>query len=109
VPASRYPLWIGELGRVTGLAEDEELVTRVVDAEPDYVVKAPVPSVMPVFTALATAALIVTCIFTPWGLPAGVVIVSASLFVWFWPTDREPALDTRMTARAEIGEAGGGT
>ncbi|HEX3851116.1 MAG TPA: cbb3-type cytochrome c oxidase subunit I, partial [Polyangiaceae bacterium] len=109
VVSSRYPLWTGELGRVVGLAQDEELVTRVVDAEPDHVVKAPVPSIMPLFTALASAALIVTCIFTPWGLPVGVVLVSATLSVWFWPTDREPALDTGSKARAEISGAGGAT
>ncbi|HEY3667745.1 MAG TPA: cbb3-type cytochrome c oxidase subunit I [Polyangiaceae bacterium] len=107
VVSSRYPLWSGELGRVVGLAQDEELVTRVVDAEPDHVVKAPVPSIMPLFTALASATLIVACIFTPWGLPIGVVLVSATLIVWFWPTDREPALDTHSKARQEAIGAGG--
>jgi cytochrome c oxidase subunit I+III len=100
VVPSRYPLWVGELGRVEGLARDEVLVTRVVDAEPDHTVHAPEPSVMPVVTALATGSLIVACLFTPWGLPIGAVLVSVTLFIWFWPTDREPAFETA----AAVGE-----
>ena len=94
VVPSRYPLWVGQLGRVEGLARDEELVTRVVDAEPDHVVHAPLPSIMPLITAFATAALIVACLFTPWGLPIGAVVVSAALVVWFWPTNSEAGLPT---------------
>jgi heme/copper-type cytochrome/quinol oxidase subunit 1 len=101
VVPSRYPLWLGQIGRVVGVARDERLVTRVVDAEPDHVEKAPIPSLMPLLTAVATACLIIACIFTPWGLPVGAVFVSAALFVWFWPTDREPALDTERRARDE--------
>jgi len=103
VVSSRYPLWSGELGQVKGLARDEVLVTRVVDAEPDHVEHAPLPTIMPLVTAVATAGLIVTCIFTPWGLPVGVVLVSATLFVWFWPTDRDPAFDSRERSQAEAG------
>lgn len=95
VVESRYPLWIGELGKVTGLAPDELLVTRVVDAEPDHVVKAAVPTVMPFVTALCTAGLIISCVFTPWGLPAGVLFVSAALMAWFWPTDTQPGFDPK--------------
>jgi cytochrome c oxidase subunit 1 len=83
------------------LAADEVLVTRVVDAEPDHVLHAPLPTIMPLVTALATAGLIIACLFTPWGLPAGVALVSVSLFVWFWPTDRDPAFDTHARARTE--------
>ena len=101
VAASRYPLWLGELGRVEGLARDEVLVTRVVDAEPDHVGHAPTPTIMPPITALATAVLIVACLFTPWGLPVGVVLVSLTLLVWFWPTDREPAFQTRERVSSE--------
>jgi cytochrome c oxidase subunit I+III len=91
VVPSRYPLWIGALGRVEGLAPDEVLVTRVVDAEPDHTTHAALPSIMPLVTALSTGALIITCLFTPWGLPIGAIAVSATLFVWFWPTDRKPS------------------
>jgi cytochrome c oxidase subunit 1 len=98
---SRYPLWFGQLGRVVGVAEDEQLVTRVVDAEPDHVLKVPIPNLMPLVTAIASAGLIVACIFTPWGLPVGALFVGAALFIWFWPTDREPALDTERRVRDE--------
>ncbi|HKO46125.1 MAG TPA: cbb3-type cytochrome c oxidase subunit I [Polyangiaceae bacterium] len=101
VVSSRYPLWSGNLGRVTGLASDEQLVTRVLDAEPDHVVKAPQPNIMPLFTALAAAGSIVACLFTPWGLPIGVIFVSAALFVWFWPSDRQPWLDSRKRTAVE--------
>jgi cytochrome c oxidase subunit I+III len=101
VVPSRYPLWIGELGRVVGLQADEQLVTRAVDAEPDHAVKSPIPNLMPFFAALMTAGMILACLFTPWGLPAGVVLVSATLFVWFWPTDREPSLDSRARIEDE--------
>jgi cytochrome c oxidase subunit I+III len=109
VVPSRYPLWIGELGRVRGLAADEELVTRVVDAEQDHVIKSPEPSIMPLVTALMTAVLIIACIFTPWGLPVGVVLVSAALFVWFWPTDRKPGFDTKARVQAERAAKSGAT
>lgn len=95
VAPSRYPLWIGEVGRVVGLAKDEELVTRIVDAEPDHVVKAPLPSIMPVITAFFTGTMIIACIFTPWGLPIGLTLVGISLFIWFRPTDREPIMELR--------------
>jgi cytochrome c oxidase subunit 1 len=109
VVQSRYPLWIGELGRVTGLAPDEELVTRVVDAEPDHAMKSPDPSIMPFVTAIMTAGLIIACIFTPWGLPVGAMFVSVALFIWFWPTDDKPSFDARQRVRQEDMAARGGT
>jgi cytochrome c oxidase subunit I+III len=101
VASSRYPLWMGEIGRVVGLGADEELVTRVVDAEPDHVLKAPEPTVVPLITAVLTTGMIIACIFTPWGLPVGMAAIAISLFVWFRPTDREPAFDTRARVREE--------
>jgi cytochrome c oxidase subunit I len=102
---SRYPLWFGELGHVVGLKPDEHLVTRVVDAEPDHVMNAALPSIMPFITAVLTAGMIVACIFTPWGLPVGVSLIAVALFVWFRPTDREPAFDSRARVREEAGVA----
>ncbi|HEX3773346.1 MAG TPA: hypothetical protein VHV51_02720, partial [Polyangiaceae bacterium] len=80
---------------------DEMLVTRVVDGEPDQVVKAPLPTIMPVVTAVATSALIIACIFTPWGLPVGAIAVSVALAIWFWPTDTQPGFKTKERAAAE--------
>jgi cytochrome c oxidase subunit 1 len=99
VVPSRYPLWIGEVGRVVGLAKDEELVTRIVDAEPDHVMNAPLPSVLPVVTAFCTSGMIIACIFTPWGLPIGLTLVGISLFVWFRPTDRDPKFELAGRSR----------
>jgi cytochrome c oxidase subunit 1 len=93
---------------VLGLADDKLLLTRVVDGEPDHVMNAPLPSIMPLVTAVCTAALIIACIFTPWGLPVGSVLVSIALFIWFRPTDREPSLETEARLREEanaVGEA----
>ncbi len=106
VVPSRYPLWLGKLGRVVGLAQDELLVTRVVDAEPESVLKAPIPSAMPLVTALLTGGMLVACIFTPWGLPAGTVLIGLALFVWFRPLDREPSFDSRERVRRETATAG---
>jgi cytochrome c oxidase subunit 1 len=99
VVPSRYPLWIGEVGRVKGLAKDEELVTRIVDAEPDHVMNAPLPSILPIVTAFCTSGMIIACIFTPWGLPIGITFVGISLFVWFRPTDRDPKFELREPSR----------
>jgi cytochrome c oxidase subunit 1 len=107
VVTSRYPLWQGQLGHVTGLKGDEFLVTRVVDGEPDHVANAPLPSIMPVFTAICTAVLIISCIFTPWGLPVGAVLVGITLFIWFRPTDREPTIETATLLRQQAAAAKG--
>jgi len=71
------------------------LVTRVVDGEPDHLTRAPLPSVMPVVSALSTSGMIIACVFTPWGLPAGGVLVGLALAAWFWPTDTRPGFLVR--------------
>jgi cytochrome c oxidase subunit 1 len=85
----RYPLWEGGLGAVIGLHENENLVCRIVDAEPDHKVKMPGPGLSPFFTALATAGLILACIMTPWGLIYGAVPVGLGLVAWYWPRNPE--------------------
>jgi hypothetical protein len=61
---------------------------------------------MPLFTAVATAGLILACLFTPWGLPIGAVLVSAMLFIWFWPTDRPPVLHSEQALDPRSSEGG---
>jgi cytochrome c oxidase subunit I+III len=90
VVSSRYPLWIGEMGHVVGLDPDENLVTRVVDAEPDHKVKIPGPTLMPLLAAIATAGMIIACIFTPWGLVFGAPPVGLALALWYWPHGDHP-------------------
>jgi heme/copper-type cytochrome/quinol oxidase subunit 1 len=85
VVPSRYPLWIGQLGKVVGLPSDENLVTRLVDAEPDHKVKMPGPTLAPLFTAMGTAATVFMCIFTPWGLVYGAPLMALPMIAWYWP------------------------
>ena len=66
----------------------EVLVTDVMDAEPVHLAEFPEPSIWPFLASLATAGLLVSVVFTPWGL----VWFAAPLFVtltgWFWPKER---------------------
>jgi cytochrome c oxidase subunit 1 len=85
----REPLWENPPGQpiVVGLRSDarDVLVTHVLDAEPDHRKIFPKPSIWPLLTAIATTALFIGSIFTPWA----VVYASVPLFVamvgWFWP------------------------
>ncbi len=90
VVPSRYPLWIGQLGKVVGLKSDDLLVTRVVDAEPDHVTHMPGPSLAPMFAAVAAGGTIIACIFTPWGLPIGAVFLLFAFLAWMWPRGHQP-------------------
>jgi cytochrome c oxidase subunit 1 len=87
---SRYPLWEGGLGKVVGLKKDENLVTRIIDAEPDHKVKMPGPSLAAFCAAVATTGLILACIMTPWGLVFGAIPVALALVAWYWPRHPEP-------------------
>ena len=96
VPAveSRSPLWQrchgNALPVVTGLRTDrrEVLVTTAVDAEPDLRDLAPEPSIWPLVTALATTALFVGSIYTPWAVAWGAPPVGLALVAWLWPRHR---------------------
>jgi hypothetical protein len=57
----------------------------VLDAEPDHRSVFPEPSIWPLLTALATTALFVGSIFTPWAVVAGAVPVFIAMVGWFWP------------------------
>ena len=91
VVASRYPLWFGALGRIVGLEPEEILVTRIVDAEPDHKTKVPGPTVTPLLVALAAGAMILACIFTPWGLVYGIPPIVVALVLWCWPRGAKPS------------------
>jgi cytochrome c oxidase subunit 1 len=87
--ASRDPLWQDPPDQpvVTGLRSDarDVLVTSVLDAEPDHRTLFPEPSIWPLLTALATTALFVGSIFTPWAVVVGAVPVFVTMTGWFWP------------------------
>jgi len=72
---------------VTGLRSDrrEILVTDGLDAEPDHRDVLPGPTIWPFFLALAVGVTFVVAIFTPWGIPLGIVLCAIPLAAWFWP------------------------
>jgi hypothetical protein len=92
-----YPLWQpappGAPTHVSGLSARtrEHLVTTVIDAQLDHRTQFPPPSPWPLFTALATTALFVGLVFTPWALVWFALPVALGGTVWFWPTRRGAA------------------
>ena len=91
VSTSRTPLWESraELPVMQGLRVDERelLLTRVIDAEPDLREPTPVPTIWPLVAALATTAVFVSSMFTPWAVVIGGLPVGVALIAWFWPKD----------------------
>jgi cytochrome c oxidase subunit I len=77
--------------------EREVLLTTVVDARPDLRDPSAEPSIWPFVSSLATTAMFVSSIFTPWAVVIGAVPVAAALIGWFWPKDNkvspEPVID----------------
>jgi cytochrome c oxidase subunit 1 len=87
VVSGRYALWPSSrgVGRVEGLADDEELITNIVDAKPSHRERNPGPSITPFLLALATSMTIIACIYTPWGLVYGATLMAITLTAWYWP------------------------
>ena len=87
--SDREPLWNNPTGQpiVIGLRNDarDVLITYVLDAEPDHRSLFPDPSIWPLLAALATTALFVGSIFTPWAVVYGAVPLGIALVGWFWP------------------------
>ncbi|HEX8842616.1 MAG TPA: cytochrome c oxidase subunit I [Sphingomicrobium sp.] len=96
VVESRTPLWDidGELPVVTGLRVDEKelLLTTVVAAVPDLREPIPQASPWPFISAVATAVLFISSIFSPWAILFGAIPVAIALTAWFWPKEmkRQP-------------------
>ena len=86
---------------VTGVRADrrEVLVTDVLDATPVYRDLFPEPTMWPFVTAVASTAMLIAIIFTPWGLPIGAIPVTVALIGWFWP--KAPALE-HATGRGRL-------
>ena len=86
----RDPLWETDaLERpfVVGLATEkrEVLVTHLMDAEPDHRKEWPEPTIWPFLAAVATAAMYVGSIFTPWAVIWGSIPIAFGLIGWAWP------------------------
>ena len=83
------PLWTGGGRRpvMDGLSLDtrEVLMTTPIEARPDYRQRSPTPTIWPLLTALATSAMFVGSIFTPWALVWGSLPIAAAVTGWFWP------------------------
>jgi cytochrome c oxidase subunit 1 len=95
VVSSRTPLWDepGALPVITGLRVDdrETLLTTAIDAIPDLREPSPLPTIWPLIAGLATTALFVGSIFTPWAVAWGSIPVAIALIIWFWPKSGEPS------------------
>jgi cytochrome c oxidase subunit I+III len=87
--SGRDPLWEHPEDQpvVVGLRTDvrDVLVTYALDAAPDHRVEFPEASIWPLLTAVATTALFIGSIYTPWAVPIGAVPVFITLTGWFWP------------------------
>jgi cytochrome c oxidase subunit 1 len=85
---------------VTGIASDlrEVLVTHVLDAEPAHRDEFPEPSIWPFLASIATGAMLLGSVFTPWAIVYGALPVFITLVGWFWP--KKPAAEhvTEMMA-----------
>ncbi len=92
--SGRAPLW--EQGDdqpvVVGLRTDrrEFLATHVIDAEPDHRDTLPEEAWAPLAAAAATGVTFIGIIFTPWALPAGMILTTIALVGWFWPKRHLP-------------------
>ncbi len=86
-----YPLWepvpAGEPTHVSGLSAvtREHLVTTVVDAQLDHRTHFPEPSYWPFIASLATTALFVGLVFTPWAVVWFSAPIALAGTIWFWP------------------------
>jgi cytochrome c oxidase subunit I+III len=82
---------------VTGLRADrrEILVTRVLDAEPDYRGVLPRPSYVPALLALATTVAFLGVIYDELLVPVGALLTFLGIVWWHWPTRGNGAMDWR--------------
>jgi cytochrome c oxidase subunit 1 len=87
---SAYPLWERDPDRalVVGMPRHVRsvLITRLHDAQPDQIELFPNPSIWPLLAAIATTAMLISSIFTPWAVVWGSIPVALTLIGWFWPT-----------------------
>jgi cytochrome c oxidase subunit 1 len=87
-------LWdnLDSLPVMTGLRvrDREHLLTTIIDARPDIREPSPEPSGWPFIAAIATSAMFIGSIFTPWAVVWGAIPAGAALIAWFWPDQLEP-------------------
>jgi cytochrome c oxidase subunit I+III len=91
------PLWDspGSLKVMTGLRSDvrEIVVTNLLDAEPDHIVKLPGPTVWPFLFALAASIAFIGSMFTTWSVVVGFAAAFLAVTGWLWPRDKGEDID----------------
>jgi cytochrome c oxidase subunit I len=89
VVRSAEPLWEerDELPVAAGLSLDrrEVVVTSITEAVPQARETSQGNSIWPLWTAIATSAMLIASIFTPWAVVWGAIPIAAALVGWFWP------------------------
>jgi cytochrome c oxidase subunit 1 len=87
----RNPLWDERPDQpvIGGLETEhrEVLVTTALDTVPHHRSRIPGSSVWPIITAVATGATLLAVIFTPWALPAGMILVGLALLGCYFRKD----------------------
>jgi cytochrome c oxidase subunit 1 len=81
------PLWRDEYTVARGLRIDrrELIVSSLVGARPQARESSVGPSIWPFLAAIATSAMLVWSIFSPWGVVWGSIPITVCLIGWFWP------------------------
>ena len=96
---SRYPLWDAAEDKVetydfpTHPERREVLGTTVLDAKPEQRVILPTPTIIPFFTALATAFTFIALMLNIVLVPVGGVLIALTVMAWHWPSGRERDTD----------------
>jgi cytochrome c oxidase subunit I len=89
VVTSREGLWAqgDEFPVVTGLHTDrpEALITSIMKTEPVYRHEMPEPTIAPLVMAIVIGGMLITGIFTPWGVVAGTFLIMVPYYLWGWP------------------------
>jgi cytochrome c oxidase subunit 1 len=109
VVRGREPLWQpnaepGSPRQVAGLTVEarETLVTSLLDARPDHRMIFPGPTVWPLLSALATTAMFIGSIFTPWAVVWGSIPITIALIGWFWPKRDETEQSLSLEKRPSL-------
>jgi cytochrome c oxidase subunit 1 len=91
----RAPLWDspGKLDVVHGLRVDDRelLLTTVLTADADVREPSASPSPWPFIAAVATSAMFICSIFSPWAVLIGAIPATIALIAWFWPKSPTPS------------------
>jgi cytochrome c oxidase subunit 1 len=93
----RDPLWEerGALPVVQGLGVDrrELILTSLVEGRPEVRFPSPAPTIWPFLAAIATTAMLIGSMFTPWAVVWGSPPIMITLIGWFWPKGHPEDLD----------------